>query len=676
MAGTSQPGRVSRPPGPSARPAAWHLVLVGVLALGVYASTLGAGFVWDDEEIVVHNPLITSLGNLPVIFRTHAFAKVSAAAPGHDLEYWRPVWVSTLAFDHALWGLRPLGYHLTNVLLHVATSLAVYLLVLALARGATIALVAALLFAVHPVHAEAVAWVSGRNDLLVTLFTTAAFVGYLRVRSGRGLLTGAATLAAYVLGVLSKESAAVLPALALLWELGEGRRGLLRRSLGPLVLAAATVPYLLLRAATVGTVPRVGDLDIAGRLLQAPRILLESLRLLVLPVRLKVFYDLRPTGSVSSAGAWFAVLLLVLVVASLVWLHRRDRLVAFGLGWALVALLPVSGIPAPIHPAAMADRYGYLPSVGVCLVGGLLLARAQRPAFVKRVVAPGVLVLLAAATLVRAPLWRDFPTFVNRMIADAPREAIGYYNRGALEMRAGQVDAGLSDLETAARLLPPDPRALARLAGLAMQTGRLDRARGWLAAAVKLDSTFAAAHVMRGRLEYAAGRPEEAARAYRAALAREPRNAEAHVGLGAIWRARGRLADAEREYRAALDSDPRNAAAHQNLGNLYASQDRMDEAAREFTRAVELAPREATPHYNFGMLLEAQGKHREAEAEYRTAAALDSSLAQAHYSLGALLWKQGRTREALEEMRTAVRLAPGVPAYRQMLEAIERGEKP
>jgi len=217
MAGASQPGRAIPPPGAAPRPVVWHLLVVGALALGLYASTLGAGFVWDDEEIVVRNPLITSLGNLPAIFRTHAFAKVSAAAPGHDLEYWRPVWVSTLALDHALWGLKPLGYHLTNVLLHVATSLAVYLLVLALARGATIALVAALLFAAHPVHAEAVAWVSGRNDLLVTLFTTVAFAGYLRVRSGGGPWTGAVTIAAYVMGLLSKESAAVLPALALLW---------------------------------------------------------------------------------------------------------------------------------------------------------------------------------------------------------------------------------------------------------------------------------------------------------------------------------------------------------------------------------------------------------------------------------------------------------------------------
>lgn len=716
MAGTSQPGRASgppgvaprrapnagadapepaiHPPGPAPRPAVWHLALIAALAFGLYAATIGFGFVWDDDELVMANPFITRLANLPVLFQSHPFAGVERPwAKGLDVEYYRPVWTTTLALDHALWGLRPHGYHLTNVLLHVAVSLIAYLVALAILRHGLAALFAALLFAAHPVHAEAVAWVSARNEPLAALFTLLAFAGYVRYRESASAHAPArigwlaATVAAYWAGLLSKETAIVLPLLVLLeewrWARGSMRAGgtsVRARLVGPLLFALATVPYLMLRAAMVAVVHRPGDPALPERLFNAPRVVLEYLRLLVLPWNLKVFYVLPVEHSAASPAVLSALLLLALVMAGLLWLGRRDRSLAFGLAWALLALLPVSGILAVIRPAAVADRYAYLPSFGICLAAGALLARgavsrrARTAPYGTAALAVAILAF-SVMTVTRLGAWRDDLALMTRMVADAPGEAMGYRNRGVREMERGLLEPARRDLELAARLAPGDTRVLLTLAEVHVRQGRPDLARAPLAGVLRIDSTSVEAHLALGRLEYQAGRHDEAVRAFGAALAREPRNAEAHVGLGAIWRAQERLADAEREYRAALDSDPRNAAAHQNLGNLHASQGRMDEAAREFARAVELAPREAAPHYNFAMLLEALGKVREAEAEYRTAAALDSSMAQAHYSLGALLWKQGRTREALEEMRTAVRLAPGVPVYRQMLEAVERGGK-
>ena len=628
-----EPGGASRPPGPAPRAAVRHLALVATLAFALYAPTLGAGFVWDDEPLVLQNSAITSLSNLPAIFHSHAFAGTGRVfARGVDVEYYRPVWISTLALDHALWGLRPAGYHLTNVLLHVATALLVYLLGLGLLRRSVPALLAALLFAAHPVHAEAVAWVSGRNELLAALFTCVALAGYARFRTRGGAWVAAGTLVAYGLGLLSKEMAATLPLLALLWEARAGRGGARSRLAGPLVLALATVPYLLLRAAIVTAAQRTGEPALGARLLHAPRILLESLRLMVLPVDLKVFYRLPLEMPSAAPGAWLSVLLLALAVAGIVWLHRRDRDLAFGLGWALVTLLPVCGIPAMIRPAPIADRYLYLPSIGVCLAAGALFARAaahRRTAGATRAAGAAALVLLlllSAATVLRSRAWRDDATLMTQMIGDAPGEATGYFNRGLMELLAARLDDAERDFEAAARLTPRDARVHLHLADIWMRKGRTDRARAALAEALRLDPAYVEARVLLGRLEHAAGRPPAAAREFGAALALAPGDLEARTGLGVALQSQGRLDEAEREYRAVLARDPRNVPVLQDLGGLLAERGRLDDAVRVIRRAVAIAPGDATAHYNLAVALEARGTAAEAEAEFRAAFRIDPAL--------------------------------------------------
>src|SRR5258706_791519 len=177
------------PPARAARRAPGWLgaCIVGWVAFAIYLPTLRAGFVWDDHFIVTANREIRSLTDLPALLGSHAFSGADAALGSERVvEYYRPVWTASLAVDHALWGLRPFGYHLTNLLLHAAASIAVFLLVSALLGGFLAPFVAGLLFALHPAHVEAVAWVSSRNELVAGLFVALALLAYVRLRRAGG----------------------------------------------------------------------------------------------------------------------------------------------------------------------------------------------------------------------------------------------------------------------------------------------------------------------------------------------------------------------------------------------------------------------------------------------------------------------------------------------------------
>ena len=192
----------------------------------MYLPTLGAGFVWDDHFIVTANRQIRSLADLPALLTSHAFAGAGEVLGRERLvEYYRPVWTLSLAVDHALWGLRPFGYHLTNLLLHATTSVAVFGLARARLGGLTAPLVAALFFAVNPAHVEAVAWVSSRNEVLAGLFVAIALAAYAAWRGGGGPRAAFVCGAASALALLSKETAVALPLMAAAFEALPGPGG-------------------------------------------------------------------------------------------------------------------------------------------------------------------------------------------------------------------------------------------------------------------------------------------------------------------------------------------------------------------------------------------------------------------------------------------------------------------
>ncbi len=534
--------------------ASWRVAaLVAFAAFAVHAHTLGMDLVWDDFHHVKQNQMVRSLANVPLMFTTDAWA--GGTQDTTVTPYYRPIYKLSLAVDHALWGERAFGYHLTNTLLHVLVAVLVSVVASSLAATPAGALVAGLAFAVHPVHSEAVAWISARNELLCALFMLLSLQGYLSWRARGRRRDLAVSLAAFFASLLAKELSITLPALVLVHEAAFGRRPGVRKLATPAAFAGVAAVYLLLRAAVLD-VTDWGGAPPWHRLLTSFGIVARYLRLLVLPNELSVFHQVPVETVFFSRGVLVPLLVVGAAALAAVAAWRWDRRVAFALSWILITLAPVSGIPAELAPARMAERYLYVPSIGFALLAGTLAALALRWAAARRAAAAERGVSLGGGA---------------RAVPPAVVAAIGMA-AAALAAQTFQRDRVWADQATFTRTwvreVPDDP--IARVA-----LGVVDAERGELA---------------------------DAEREYRAALALAPGFVDAHANLGVLYDKAGRADLAEREYRIALDLDPRNAEVLYDLGVHFLELQRLDEAERVFREVVAANPAAADAHYNLGLL--------------------------------------------------------------------------
>ncbi|MEF8787881.1 MAG: hypothetical protein V5A84_02315, partial [Planctomycetota bacterium] len=419
--------------------APWWLpyLVVTAAALGIYANSLDNGFVWDDRQLVLRQPQVHSLANIPDFFTSALFTGGDGAA------YYRPVVTTTLAVDYAIGGTsRPWVYHLTNVLIYAACCAAVYALFRRLVGDAAASLGAGLLFASHAVHTESVAWISGRSDVLAGLFMTLALLAVLRLDeppgeegdSGGGWFPRRAALPAAgvcaLLALLSKEVAFVLPVLcALLW-VRRPTDAPRRRLLWPLAaVGAGTLAYTLVRwgalagVSTGMAVRRVAPWTPAG-MATVGHCVLRYTGKLIMPLHLSADFEVQPFVSALSPWALASLaggIALLALTGLLAW---KDRQMGAALAWIWVGLAPVLHV-VPIAETT-AERFLFVPSIGFCLLAAYAVRRAR--AVTENVpagtVAAGALCVLALGHGLMAgernPDWRSDRTIAVSSVLTAP----------------------------------------------------------------------------------------------------------------------------------------------------------------------------------------------------------------------------------------------------------------
>ena len=505
--------------------------IAALAAFAVYASTLSHQFVYDDLSVIVANPKLHHLANWREIL----------TSPWWPRGLYRPFTSLTLAANWTLSPERPFGFHLANALMHAAAAAALCVLATRL-MSLPSALAAALLFAVHPVHVEAVANVVGRAEVLATLFVLLSVLAYLRygdLTAERGssrarALAAAGTLGAAVLALASKESAFALPGILLVADWGRARaegQPFAARAAGswPVWTAAllVTIGWLWLRTAVVGELagdvpaPGLAGTSVLDRMAIMLAVVPQYLRLLLYPARLSAEYSpaFLPVSTRLGPAGWLGLVSLLVFAGIAVAARRRAPVVTVGLAWAAVAILVVGNVLVP-SGVVLAERTLYLASAGVCLAAGWLWGSWYARRRGVAVVALGL--VLAAGflrTSSRAGVWRDEATFFPQLVADAP----GSY-------RADWVAAMLAyergDSASGERLMR---------SGLAAYTGSaamwsdfavvLERQRRWSEAAGAFWSSFSADsgraidaaravgnYVQAGRLDSAALRLEVAER--------------------------------------------------------------------------------------------------------------------------------------------------------------------
>ena len=491
-------------------------MLVGV-SVATYANTSANGFVWDDNDVIVNNPANRSLGTIPSLF-----ASVDRTQTGQHTAYYRPLTRLTYVLDRQLFGESPAGYHLENVVLHALAVLALYLFVRVSFGSSRSALVAALLFAVHPVNSEAVDFLATRNTLLATLFTLVSLLAFQRARlSDRaGLLP--VSWAAFFAALLSKETAAMLVAiLPVLMRLGPGRPTARTGRSALLPFLAVLGAYLTLRWNALSG-PVGASLDAAGlpgRLAANLYIVPRYLGLVLWPRDLSALHGVPADWT----ARWPLLLLawLAICAAAFLVVRLRSPLASFGLAWFALNLLPVSGV-VPIPSAPMAERYLYLPAAGLWMIAGDLVSqlRERRPRW-RTALAAGVAALAflgAAATVRRNRVWRDAVSFYSAMVEASPDQVLGHYSLGLAHQIAGDLPAARSSWERAVALDPGYFDVAAKLGLSYAQAGEWDSAERSLAAAVAASPSDAVALFNLAVVQDKAGKSAQALAHYRSFL--------------------------------------------------------------------------------------------------------------------------------------------------------------
>ncbi len=629
--------------------------------------------------------------------------------------YWHPLtWVSHMQ-DCQLFGLKPAGHHLVNLLFHTLNTVLVFLVFWRMTHAFWRCAVLAALFALHPLQVDTVAWVAERKNLLGAFFwllTTWGYTAYVEARgsnaeggmqhaeSGIPCLASshahyaprgkAATLIFYLLslscfalGLMCKPVLVTLPFVLLLldyWPLGrltthepplKNLISLVWEKIPFFALATVSSLVTVLAHRSLGALETAFQLPLGLRIENAVVSYVRYLGKAIWPTNLAVFYpypDGWPVPQIIFCG-----LLLVVVSGLVARVARTGRYLLLGWFWFLGVLIPFIGL-IQAGAQAMADRFAYLPLIGlfILLIWGIhdMFTWRRHGTAVLSVAAVLAVSVCFALTRQQLAYWRDSESLFRHALNVTQNNYLSHNNLGSALGKKGQLDEAISQFGEAIRLKPAYASAHNNLGNALFLKGQPQEAIQQYREAARLKPNYAEAHYNLGSVLDQEGRIEEAIGEYRQAIRLKADYARAYNNLGSALFRKGRLADAIRQYQEAIRHAPDDTKTHYNLGLALDQQGRADEAIREYQEALRLEPDDANTHYNLGVVFSKKGHAEEAIVEYREAIRLKPGNAGAHYNLANALAREGRIAEAIQQYREALRLKPDYEDARINLEAV------
>lgn len=588
--------------------------LLCALTLLVYAQTLTFGFVvLDDPVWVAGNPFVyTGLSGRNVSW---AFSRNTM----NLCQNWVPFTFLSFMLDAQLYGGAAGGFHLTNVLLHCANALLLYAALYQMTRHAVNCAIVAALFAIHPLHVESVAWVTGRKDVLSLFFGLLAIWSYACYADGRKTKYYLASIVLYLCSLLAKQTLVTLPFLLLLldfWPLERwtcNRHAVHSKSRGKhntlapcssddhgfhwLRLLREKIPFFVLSLlfcllALVAQTKALSDQhSLPVRIARAPIAYVDYLAKAFSPSNMSVFYPhSERTVSVMNVGA--AVLLLLTISALAVVLAKRAPYLFTGWFWFLGTFVPMIGI-VQVGGQRIADRYTYVPLTGLFLLAIWLLDALVRGRLGRRYLLPAAtavsITALALVSWRQTSYWQDSVVLFEHGLSVTANNGFLHEILGVTLFEQGEEEESFAHFRKAARI-EPNYRLYAKWGNCLNKAGRTDEAIQATSRALTISPDYAPAHYALGLIREDQGRLDLARGHYETALASDPLYAEAHYNLGTLLANEGRLAEAVDHFQQALTVNPMYAQAHNNLAAIFFAQHRLELARLHFEEALRIDP--------------------------------------------------------------------------------------
>lgn len=688
------------------------LLAGGVLA--VYWQVVRSDFVNIDDMIyVTENPHINTGLNAENIKWVFSVGKVA---------YWHPLtWLSHI-LDCQLYGLRPGLHHLTSLIIHIANSLLVFLVFRRMTGALWQSAFVAAVFAVHPVNVDSVAWVAERKNVLSTLFwllTMWAYTGYVRKGGAKMYLSA---LGLFALGLLAKPMLITLPFVLLLldyWPLGRfsfkrssgrtagkaGKSATTSRQTSPVLrLIWEKMPFFVLSAISVflsflsmrrlGITTSTDLIPMNLRLSNAAVSYLRYIDKIICPRKLAVFYPY--PMEVAIWGSLGAALLLACASFLLIWAFRRKGYLSVGWLWFMGTLFPVIGlVQAGLWPA-IADRWVYVPMIGLIIIvawgAGDLAAKWRLPISVLILTGGVCLSALTFCTYRQVGYWRNSRTlfghaldvttdnyiahlnFGNTLIKDSRiAEAMSHY-RKAVEIHPAYDDAhynlgvgfslqeayeqAIKEYRIALSLNAGHINARLRLAEALTRTGRLDEAIGHFEKLMQSRPDDVEVLNNYGLALVQMKRTSRAIEFYNKALRIDPDSVEVLNNLGTALAEQRQFDPAIAHLTKALNLKPDFTKTYYNLADALRRAGRMDDAVEYYQQALQIDPQDKVGHYSLGRILSDQKEYDAAAEHYEKAIRLDGDFAQARYNLGQIFVRRGETDKAIAQFREVLRVYP------------------
>jgi tetratricopeptide (TPR) repeat protein len=592
----------------------------------VYAAVARHDFVaYDSAQYITNNPRV--LAGL-------SWSNVAWALGATWAANWHPLtWMSHM-LDVSLFGVNPAAHHLENVAWHAANSVLLFLFLQRATKAWGKSLFVAALFALHPLHVESVAWIVERKDLLSTFFGLACFAMYARYAERPSFARYAAVFALLALGLMAKPMLVTWPCLMLLldrWPLARNDLGARRLVLEKLPLFALSIGSCIATIAAQragGAVQSLHDLSIDLRLENAIAAYATYVEKTLWPVRLAVYYPLRTSSTPGSELALAAAI--VAGASAIAWTQRRARAYLFT-GWFFFvgALVPVIGI-VQVGGQALADRYTYVPSIGLFIVaawGGAELCERMfaRSRSIEGARAPSrwlgllssiaILASLGVATVRQVATWRDTETLSEHALAVTEENNVAHNLLGMALVDQNRLDDACAHFREALRIAPNDVDAIDNYGAALLRMNRTDEAEAQFRRALSLAPTRANLHHHLGMALQAKWRLDEALTYLTEAVRLSPEYAAAQTSRAQVLEQLGRSDEARQAYERAIAARPNYIPALMNLARLLARTNDDDGAAVVLTRAIAIEPSNPEIHRGLARAYTARARWREASAE-------------------------------------------------------------
>lgn len=592
------------------------LSATAIIVFLIYAISLDNPFYWDDEELVVNNYVLRT----PLNFKNYFFSNPIPQ---------RPVVTLSFAVNYSLSGVTPFGYHLTQILLHVFNTILVFYLSFIITKNEFVSALSGTIFAFHPIHTEAVDLFLGRSDLVCCLFFLTSFILYIKssdAEKDRKKLFYYFSLIAYVLSMLSKEIAIVLPFLIIIYDRLISRTECKKSP----ARFSSYIPYFLLSIFYFifwylvlhgSNAEDKKDLvfkfwggDVYSNFLMQLVVIKKYIKLLLMPVGLSGWYEIPAPKLILNTEIFTSTGILILLVFVCFFKLRKENLFSFL--WLFVTFLPISNL-IPIPGSMMAERWLYIPSVGFSLFLALIIKNLEsiirQNNDYKKLIYTLLGIFFFIYSLLSYTRNLDYDsevTFFKNIYEKSPFSQLARSNLGLAYLRENNPDESIKILEPLAKEGKSSflYLVLNNLGGAYEKKGNIKKAEKFYKVAVKLKNNYADANINLGSLYMNLGRTKEAKDKFNEVIKLNSLNPHAHYNLGLLCFMEGRNDEAIKEYKESIKMRPDLADVHSNLGLVYYRKGLMDLGVIECEKAIKLDPKYPQAYGNLGLIYMEQGK--------------------------------------------------------------------